>query len=217
MESKYDVPMGAPQRCRLVIAVVAFGAVLCGFAAHYIRLKLANVPPPPAPLTLANAEEASIRRSQESFRRSHKSIPQTEKQHILDGQFAMVTATEAIPARLKEAFTVITGAQLGFASGAQRFAMENPDWEPPYQGRRVMSYRRLLFAGLSDNKWFIHYLSGIGCGTPGRYYVVVFDTDEQNKVRFLWGGIGPEGAAGLDDLRRGIATGRFTDNLSCAW
>jgi hypothetical protein len=209
--------MSAPQRSRMVIAIVGFGAVLCGFAAHYIRLKLANVPPPPARLTLANAEEASIRRFQEIFRRSHRSIPQTEKEHILDGQFTVVTATEAMPAHLKEAFTVITGAQLGFASGAQRFAMENPDWKYPYQRRRVMPYRRLLFAGLSDNKWFIHYLSGVGCGTPGNYYVVVFDVDEQNKVQFLWGGKGPEGATDLDDLRRGIATGRFTDNLSCAW
>jgi hypothetical protein len=80
-----------------------------------------------------------------------------------------------------------------------------------------MPYRRLLFAGLTDNKWFIHYLSGIGCGTPEKYYVVVFDADEQNKVQFLWGGKGPEGATDLDDLRRGIATGRFTDNLSCPW
>jgi hypothetical protein len=103
-----DDLMAAPQRFPLVIAVVGFGAALCGFAAHYIRLKLADVPPPPAPLTLADAEEASIRRFQEIFRGSHKSIPQTEKEHILDGQFTVVTATGAMPARLKEAFTVIT-------------------------------------------------------------------------------------------------------------
>ena len=46
--------------------------------------------------TLATAEEASIRRSQEMFRRSHKSLPQIEKEHILDGQFTIVTAIEAM-------------------------------------------------------------------------------------------------------------------------
>lgn len=210
--------MDALQRSRLAIAILGFGAVLCGLGAYYTRLKLATVPPPPAPLTLATAEEASIRRVQEIFHSSHKSISQAEKEHILDGRFTILTATEAIPASLKEAFTVITGAQPGFASRAQRFAMENPDWKNPYQGRRiVMPYRRLLFAGLTDNKRFIHYLSGIGCGTPEKYYVVVFDIDQQNKLQFLWGGKGVEGATDLDDLRRGIATGRFTDNLSCAW
>ncbi len=208
--------MSTQMRFRLVTATVGLGAILCGFAAHYIRLKLADIPAAPPPLTLANAEEASFRRFQEIFRRTHKSIPQTEKEHILDSQFTVVTATEAMPARLKEAFTVITGAQPGFASGAQRFAMENPDWHPAML-HRVIPYRRLLFAGLSDNKWVIHYLSGMGCGTPGNYYVVVFGSDEENRVQFLWGGKGLEGASDLEDLRKGIAAGRFTDNLSCAW
>jgi hypothetical protein len=202
-------------RFRLIIAVVGLSAVLCGFVVRYIRLKLANVPSPPPPLTLANAEQASIRRFQESFRRSHRSIPQPEKEHILDGQFTIVTATEAMPAGLKQAFTEITGAQFGFASGAQRFAMKNPDWT--YQSRTVMPYRRLLFAGLSGNRWFIHYLNRMGCGPPEDYCVVVFDLDDQKKIQFVWGGDGPESATGLDELRRGIATERFRDNLSCAW
>jgi len=205
------------RRCCLIIAVVSCAAVLWAFVAHYIRVKLADVPPvPPAP-TLASEREASLQRFQEVFRRSHKGLPQSEKEHILNVQFTIVTATEAMPAGLKQAFTDITGAQFGFASGPQRFAMENPDWTYPYHGRVVRAYRRLLFAGLSDSKWFIHYLNRMGCGTPADYAVVVFDLDKQNKIQFLWGGNGPEGAADLEDLRRGIASGRFRDNLSCAW
>jgi len=203
--------------CCLIIAVVICAAVLWAFVAHYFGVKLADVPPaPPAP-TLASEREASLRRSQEVFRRSHKGLPQSEKEHILNGQFTIVTATEAMPAGLKQAFTDITGAEFGFASGPQRFAMENPDWTYPYRGLVVRPYRRLLFAGLSGSKWFIHYQDRMGCGTPEEYAVVVFDVDKQSKIQFLWGGNGPGSATDLDDLRRGIASGRFRDNLSCAW
>lgn len=119
----------------------------------------------------------------------------------------MVTTTEAMPARLKEAFTVI--------SMEQRFAMENPDWK--YSGvTGAVPFRRLRFAGLADDKWFIHYESGIN-GMAGNHDVVVFSIDEQNKVQFLSGGCGAEGASDLEDLRRGISTGQFTDNLYLPW
>lgn len=187
-------------RSSLVIPAACLVAILCGFAAYYVRRKLADVPPARPPLSSANAEEYFIRRS-------HKKIPQSEKEHILDGQFSMVTTTEAMPARLKEAFTVI--------SMEQRFAMENPDWK--YSGvTGAVPFRRLRFAGLADDKWFIHYESGIN-GMAGNHDVVVFSIDEQNKVQFLSGGCGAEGASDLEDLRRGISTGQFTDNLYLPW
>jgi hypothetical protein len=183
-------------RSRLVVAAVGSGAVLCASAAYYVRLKLADVP-----FTPPNAKQLY-----------HKSIPQTEKEHILDGQFTVVATTEAMPARLREAFTVIS---------RERFAMHNPGWSSgmlhPMPSSAPVPVQRLLFAGLANNKWFIHYQPYWGCGPTGNYYVVVFDIDEQNRVGFLWGGAGPEAAGDLDDLRRRIAAGQFTDNLFCDW
>jgi hypothetical protein len=192
--------MDAPMRSSLVIAATGFGAILCGFAAYYMHRTLNDVPPAPPALSLANAEEFFIRRS-------HKKIPQSEEEHILDGRFSLVTTTDAMPPRLKEAFTTI--------SGEQRFTMQNPDWK--YSGMTgVVPFRRLRFAGLAANKSFIHYESGIN-GMAGNYDIVVFSIDERNKVQFLWGGCGIEGASDLEDLRRGIAAGRFTDNLYAPW
>jgi len=187
-------------RSSLVIAATGFGAVLCGFAVFYIHQKLNDVPPAPAAVSLANAEEYFIRRS-------HRRISQAEKEHILDGQFALITTTDAMPAGLKEAFIAI--------SGEQRFTMQNPEWR--YSGiSSAVPFRRLRFAGLAARKWFIHYESGIN-GMTGNYAVVVFSVDEQNRAQLLWGGCGVEGANDLQDLRREIADGRFTDNLHLPW
>ena len=38
-----------------------------------------------------------------------------------------------------------------------------------------LPFRRLLFAGQADNKWFIHYEKG---GRLGGYYVLVFTVNQ---------------------------------------
>lgn len=178
------------------IAAAGLAAALCGFAAYYKQLNREPLPAtPPAP-SLAQLPL-------DSYFRFHRVLSRTEKEHILDGQFTVVASTEAMPAALKEAFTVI--------SGAQRFAMQNPDWKYPATIDQVIPFRRLMFAGLSANKCFIHYERS-GFSRFGRdYAVVVFEVDQHNHLRFLWGGTGPEPATDLADLRTGIAAGRFTD------
>ncbi len=179
---------------------MSLGALLCGLVAYYIRWKLADIPAAPRSLTSANTEEYFMRRF-------HKKIPQSEKEHILDGEFTVVTATDEMPARLKDAFTVL--------SREQRFTMQNPGWK--YSGMTgIVPFRRLRFAGLADKKSFIHYESGIN-GEAGNYDVVVFSIDERDKVQFLWGGCGAEGATDLENLRREVTAERFKDSLYCLW
>jgi len=187
-------------RMWLFFAAVVLGALSLAFARWYARLNLAYVPPPAA---LALADER--RRDLEKFRRFHKSIPDIEKQHILDGQFTVVRSTEPLPARLKQAFIVITGAQ--------RFMMNDPDWKYPATLDQVFPFRRLVFAGLSGNKWFIHY----ECGMWQHYYAVVVFRVDDREVQFLWGGSASQQATDLEDLRKEIALGQFTDNLSWDW
>jgi hypothetical protein len=143
-------------RIWLLVAAIGLGALLLGFRSWYSRLNLAQVPRPP-PLNLGDAGQRHL----ENFRRFHKSIPQAEKEHILDGQFTVVRSTELLPSRLKQAFVVI--------AGAQRFMMNDPDWTYPEMIDQVFPWRRLVFAGLSDNKWFIHY----ECGMSQHYYALV--------------------------------------------
>lgn len=187
-------------RTWLFVAAVAMAALLLVFRTWYARLNLAYVPPPAA-LSLADAGERHL----ENFRRTHKSIPDVEKERILDGQFTIVRSTEQLPTQLKRAFVVM--------AGAQRFAMNDPDWQYPVTIDRVVLFRRLVFAGLSGEKWFIHY----ECGMSQHYYAVVIFRVEHKEVQFLWGGMASAPATDLEDLRKKIAIGRFTDNLSWDW
>jgi len=114
-----------------------------------------------------------------------------------------------MPPRLKEAFEKITGLR--------QFEMANPGEK--YQvtdviTERGLPRRRLLFAGVSDNKWFIQYERG---GLGHSYFVVVFSVEPRGAVQFLWGGEGFQSAKDLDDLRKKIAAGRFADDRLYYW
>jgi hypothetical protein len=139
----------------------------------------------------------------------HKQLSRTEKEHILDGAFAIVGTTEEIPPKVKQAFAEITREH--------SFALANP--EQKYQATDVVSepglpFRRLVFAGVKDDEWFIHYERG---GRGHGYDVVVFKVEAQHRVQFLWGGAGFHGANNLGELRKMIAAGQFSDDAMFYW
>jgi hypothetical protein len=55
----------------------------------------------------------------------------------------------------------------------------------------------------------LHYEHG---GRGHSYAVVVLRQGPQGDSKFLWAGVGFEPAKGLDDLRRKIADGQFSDD-----
>jgi hypothetical protein len=109
-----------------------------------------------------------------------------------------------MPPVLKHAFAIVTGgSQFALADPGQKYQVTDvvEDPEPPF--------RRLVFAGVSANKWFVHYeLGGIGHS----YAMVVFGLEPKGSVLFLWGGVVSERAKNIDDLRKAIARGSFCDD-----
>lgn len=137
-----------------------------------------------------------------SFGQSHQMSPD-ERQHVLDGQFKVISTTDSIPPKVKKAFCEITRQQ--------SFAMANPGQK--YQVGDVLfdrdlPWRRLIFGGSSDDEWFIHYERG-GRGV-GRF-VVVFKLDSRGDAHFLWGGGGAYRATNVEQLRKMLAGGQFLD------
>ena len=113
----------------------------------------------------------------------------TEREHLLDGQFKVVSKTEAIPANVKQAFSKI--------ARQPSFAMANPGQK--FQATdvvldRTLPFRRLVFAGAQNDKWFVHYEEG---GYVHGYYVVAFKVDSQGDAHFIWGCSGIDGAKTL--------------------
>jgi hypothetical protein len=106
----------------------------------------------------------------------------------------VVSKTEAIPTNVKQAFSKI--------SRQPSFAMANPGQR--FQATdvvldRTLPFRRLVFAGVQDDRWFVHYEKG---GYAHGYYVVAFKVDPHGDAHFVWGCSGVDGGKTLEQLTR---------------
>jgi hypothetical protein len=136
------------------------------------------------------------------------SLSPNQKAHVLDGDFSIEREIDRLPESLKIAFSAL--------SGERDFKMANPGEK--YQATDAivesgLPFRRLLFAGISKDKYFIHYEMG---GRGYSVHIAVFEVDPDKKVKFLWGGPGPH-AKDLKQLRSMVAAGAFADDRPYYW
>jgi hypothetical protein len=120
-----------------------------------------------------------------------------EKEHLLDRQFRVISKTEDIPANVKQAFSKITRQP--------SFVMANPGQKfqaTDFVLDRTLPWRRLVFSGVQDNNWFVHYERG---GIAHSYYVVAFTADPRGDANFIWGCSVVDGAKTIEQLRRMVA------------
>jgi hypothetical protein len=132
-----------------------------------------------------------------------------QKAHILVGDFLIVKKVDRLPEDLKSAFCRL--------AGMDKFEMADPSEK--YQVTDVivekgLPFQRLLFAGISSGKYFIHYETG---GIGHSYHVAVFSVDPERKVTFVWGGPGGQGAKDLRQLRTMVAAGVYKDDQAYYW
>jgi hypothetical protein len=139
----------------------------------------------------------------------HTTLSASEKQHVLDGDFALITSTEELPQSIKNAFATITGIKpFALADPGRKYQMTDVVDEPG------LPQRRLIFAGSCKNRWFIYYERG---GIGHSFSVMVLDIEQNNSVHFVWGAAGFKRAASLNDLRGAIASGHFADDSVFYW
>lgn len=139
----------------------------------------------------------------------HTTLSASEKQHVLDGEFALITSTDELPQSIKNAFATITGNKpFALADPGKKYQMTDVVTEPG------LPHRRLIFAGSYKNRWFLHYERG---GIGHDYAVMVLNSDPNNSVHFVWGGVSFRPATSLNDLRSAIASGNFADDCVFYW
>lgn len=136
-------------------------------------------------------------------------LPATQRAHVLDGQFSIEKDVNQLPSELKLEFARLSGDKI--------FKMANPGEE--YQSTDVIDrpglpWRRLLFAGASEDNIFVLYEKG---GRAHSYHVAVFHFGAEKKAKLLWFGTGLSGAASLEQLRTMVATGKFNDDQPYYW
>ncbi|MGO9211660.1 MAG: hypothetical protein ACLPXM_15375 [Terriglobales bacterium] len=74
-----------------------------------------------------------------------------EREHLLDGQFKVLSTTEGIPANVRQAFAKITRQpSLALADPGQKYQVTDVVID------RNLPFRRLGFAGVKDDMWFVH-------------------------------------------------------------
>jgi mono/diheme cytochrome c family protein len=136
----------------------------------------------------------------------HK-LSEAEKTHTLDRDFSIEKEVSRLPDGLKSAFVSL--------AKMPDFKMANPGEK--FQATDVIEAglpdRRLIFAGISKDRYFIHYEKG---GVYHAFYEVVFDVSPDGKVSFLWGGSGTRAAKDLAELRTLISSKAFSDG-STSW
>lgn len=131
---------------------------------------------------------------------AHK-LSAAEKAHILDGDFTIEYKVDRLPDSLKSAFARL--------AKQPEFKMANPDEKfeaTDYISDPELPTRRLIFAGVSKNRYFIHYEHG---GRGYHHDVVVFDVNPDGKVSFLGSGSGR--AKDLAQLRALVSSKSFGD------
>ncbi len=141
-----------------------------------------------------------------SAQQFHKQLPPAEKEHILDGPFTDVTKTESMPPTVKQAFAKITGEpSFALANPGQKFQVTdvNPN--------RALPRRRLIFAGVQGDEWFVHYERG---GLAHSYYAVAFKVEPHGAAHFFWGCSVADRAKTLEQLRSMVAACRLSEEES---
>jgi hypothetical protein len=122
--------------------------------------------------------------------------------HLLDGQFKVVSKTDGIPANIKQAFSKVTReAPFAMADPGKKFQVTDVVYD------RSLPRRRLVFAGVQGDTWFVHYERG---GLAHSYFVVAFNAKTQEHVDFAWGCGIAEAANSMEQLRRMVATCRLS-------
>jgi mono/diheme cytochrome c family protein len=168
-----------------------------------------NIPPTHPDHQALVAYVLSLKRSanppQNSAPVPHK-LSATEKAHVLDGDFTIEKTVDHLPDSLKSAFAVL--------AKEHDFKMANPGEgyreTDTLSSETALPGRRLIFAGISKNGYFIYYEKG---GWAHAFHLAIFDVNAEGKVDFLWGCAGGPAAHNLAHLRTIIAAGKFTDDL----
>jgi len=132
-------------------------------------------------------------------------ISQVEKQQFLDGDFTIVRDVKALPLPVVNVFTEQGGSRLLMADPGKRFEVGDliVDSSVPR--------KRLIFAGVVNDRCFVHYEQG---GRGLSYVITFFSVGATDDIKPVWRGYCKSPATNISDLRSHIVSGICRDDLS---
>jgi hypothetical protein len=121
------------------------------------------------------------------------------REEFLNRDFTIVKDVRVLPVPVREALS---------EQGGSRFVMANPDEKFESSDFIVDSSlprRRLIFAGVSSDRCFIHYERG---GRGRSYLIAFFKVTSAKSMEPLWSGYCDGPSPSFQDLRSKLATGK---------
>lgn len=126
------------------------------------------------------------------------SISTAEVQHFLDGDFKPITDVRSLPRPVLLAFTEQSGSRLLIANPGKKFEATDVIYDAS------LPQKRLIFAGVSDNRSFVHYEQG---GRAHSYVLAFFTLRSSETMTPLWQTYCDGPAANIQALRAKLANG----------
>jgi hypothetical protein len=124
-------------------------------------------------------------------------MSQSAKQQFLEGSFSTIKKVRNLPAPVLRAFTEKGGSRLVMADAGKAFQATDVIYFD-------LPYKRLIFAGVSSEKCFVHYEQG---GRAHLYRLALFTLTSKDSMKPIWLGHCKGRAARLEDLRSWLADG----------
>jgi len=125
-------------------------------------------------------------------------VTEAVRQQFIDRDFTIVKDVKALPSVILDALTEQGGSRLVIANPGEKFEATDLILDPS------LPRRRLIFAGVSNDRCFIHYERG---GRGHSYILVFFILDSTSATKPLWSGYCDGPAATMLQLRSNLANG----------
>jgi hypothetical protein len=177
-----------------ITLVVAFAALL------YFRLRLvAPTEKLEIPISDANGEPWLPPGEPAPIKFVAPNMSSQERQTFLTPDYEILQTVSDLPAGIRRLYTVKSGSHIAMANPGERFEATDHITDP------MLPRRRLIFAGVSQDRAFVHYEEG---GIAHSYIIELFRLESPQAAIGVWRGYcGP--AKDLADLRRLMSAGDY--------
>jgi len=124
---------------------------------------------------------------------------QAAREEFLNGDFTIVKDVRVLPVPIREALSEQGGSRLVMANPGEKFEATDVIDDSS------LPQRRLIFAGVSSDRCFIHYERG---GRGHSYIIVFFKVTSAKSMEPLWNGYCDGPSSSFQNLRSKLATGK---------
>jgi len=176
-------------RIGLVTVSVAVTALL------YVRIRFAVTTDKLEPVSGSNREPEWPPGEPAPIKFASPNMSSVERQTFLTADYRIVHKVADLPAGIRKLYTVKGGSRVAIADPGERFEATDVITDPD------LPTRRLIFAGVAQDRAFIHYEEG---GIAHSYIVELFRLESPDLAVGLWSGYrGP--TKNLEELKRLVA------------